>query len=196
MRKFLIILAILVAVSAVVMISCYNKLQTLDENASAAASEIINQYKRRADLIPNLVSAVKGYTDHESTLLIELTEKRSQVGQLNISAADFNNPETIKQYQRIQGELGAQLNRLLVVTENYPNLESSELYRNLMAQLEGTENRIGVARGRYITAVREYNTALRKYPYILIADHFNYQPKIQFSVDDENISQAPIVSFN
>lgn len=196
MKKSLIVIAALFILGLVVTISGYNKIQTLDESTKASASEIINQYKRRADLINNLVYTVKGYAQHEQEIFIKVTQARSKVGQMNINAASLTDEAVMQQYQQAQNELSSQLSRLLLVTENYPDLKASELYKGLMAQLEGTENRIAVARGRYIDTVKEYNTLLRQFPYVMIAYAMNYQPKAQFTVADENIDQAPKVNFN
>jgi len=154
---------------------------------------VLNQYKRRADLIPNLVQTVEGYANQERQVLTDVTNARSRVGQINVNADDA---ESLKQFQQAQGELSGALSRLLVVTENYPNLKSDQGFRDLQAQLEGTENRITVARGRYIQMVQDYNTFLRQFPQLITAKIFGYQVKPNFTVDNEaQISQPPAVKF-
>ena len=171
----------------------YNAIQQKDEAVKASWSEVLNQYKRRADLIPNLVQTVEGYANQERQVLTDVTNARSRVGQINVNADD---EASLKQFQQAQGELSGALSRLLVVTENYPNLKSDQGFRDLQAQLEGTENRITVARGRYIQMVQDYNTFLRQFPQLITAKIFGYQVKPNFTVDNEaQISQPPAVKF-
>jgi LemA protein len=145
----------------------YNRIQELDEEVNANMAEILNQYKRRADLIPGLVKIVEGYASHEKEVLVEITKARSSVGGLQATPELVNNPEAFKNFQNAQNSLGSALQRLLVVTERYPDLKANEGFRDLQAQLEGTENRIAVARGRYIKAVQEYNVTIRQFPTVL-----------------------------
>ncbi len=186
---------ILVAVS--LLSGCgYNQFQTLDEQSKAAWSEVVNQYQRRADLVPNLVNTVKGYASHEKEVLTQVTEARAKVGSLQVTPELANNPEALAKFQQAQGELSSALSRLLVVSENYPQLKADAAFRDLQAQLEGTENRITVARNRYIQSVQAYNTAVRTFPNNLTAMAFGYQPKANFSVENEKaISTAPTVNF-
>src|SRR5687768_16589530 len=172
----------------------YNSMQRQDEAVKAAWSEVLNQYQRRADLIPNLVATVKGYAQQEQDVLIRVTEARARVGQVQVNADDA---ASLAEFQQVQGELSSALSRLLVVTENYPNLKSDQSFRELQAQLEGTENRITVARNRYIAAVQEYNTLIRSFPNNLTAKLFGYEVKPNFSVENEKaISTAPQVDFS
>jgi LemA protein len=186
--------AILILVLAAMLSGCgYNQIQQKDEAVKAGWSEVINQYKRRADLIPNLVNTVKGYAAQEQQVLIGVTEARAKVSQINVNASDA---ASLAQFQQAQGELSSALSRLLVVTENYPNLKSDQSFRDLQAQLEGTENRITVARGRYIQLVQDYNTYIRSFPQNLVAKMFGYQPKPNFTVENEaQIQQPPSVDF-
>ena len=175
----------------------YNNLQTQDEGVKAAWSEVVNQYQRRADLIPNLVNTVKGYAAQEQKVLIGVTEARAKVGSIQVTPEILNNPELFKKYQAAQGELGSALKSLLAVTENYPQLKSDQNFRDLQSQLEGTENRITVARNRYIQAVQSYNVAVRSFPVNLTAKMFGFKVKPNFSVANEaQISTAPTVSFD
>lgn len=182
---------------AVVLSGCgYNAIQRQDESVKAAWSEVLNQYQRRADLVPNLVNTVKGYAQHEERVLTEVTNARAKVGSTQLTTDDLNNPEKLKQFQAAQGELSSALSRLMVVTENYPNLKADGLFQNLQAQLEGTENRITVARNRYVKEVQAYNSMIRTFPNNLTAKIFGYQVKPNFSVENEKaISTAPTVDF-
>jgi len=172
----------------------YNQIQTKDEAVKAGWSEVLNQYKRRADLIPNLVNTVKGYASHEERVLTEVTEARAKVSQINVNADDA---ASLAQYQAAQGQLTQALGRLMVVTENYPNLKADTSFLNLQTQLEGTENRITVARGRYIQLVQDYNTYIRRFPVNLTAKVFGYETKPNFTVENEaQIQDAPNVDFN
>ena len=172
----------------------YNAIQQKDEAVKAGWSEVLNQYKRRADLIPNLVKTVQGYAQQERQVLTDVTNARARVGQIQVNADDA---ASLAQFQQAQGELSSALNRLLVVTENYPNLKSDQSFRDLQAQLEGTENRITVARNRYIQAVQEYNVLARSFPTNLTAMAFSYAPKPSFSVANEaQIAVPPTVDFS
>lgn len=185
---------ILLVVLAALLSGCgYNQIQQKDEAVKAGWSEVLNQYKRRADLIPNLVSTVKGYASHEQQVLTQVTEARARVGQVNVNADD---PASLAQFQQAQGELSGALQRLMVVVENYPNLKADQAFLNLQTQLEGTENRITVARGRYIQVVQDYNTYIRSFPQNLVAMMFGYKAKPNFTVENERaIQQAPAVDF-
>ncbi|HWS64356.1 MAG TPA: LemA family protein [Steroidobacteraceae bacterium] len=174
----------------------YNSMQTQDEQAKSAWSEVLNQYQRRADLIPNLVATVKGFAAQEQQVLLGVTEARAKVGSIQATKELVNDPEAFKKFQTAQGELSSALSRLLVVTENYPQLKSDQNFRDLQAQLEGTENRITVARNRYIQAVQNYNITVRSFPGNLTAMVFGYKPKPNFSVENEAaISKPPSVEF-
>jgi LemA protein len=174
----------------------YNNLQRQDENVKAAWSEVVNQYQRRADLVPNLVNTVKGFAQQEQQVLIGVTEARAKVGSIQVSADVLNNPEAFARYQAAQNQLTQSLKSLLVVSERYPDLKSNENFRDLQAQLEGTENRITVARNRYIDAVREYNINVRSFPTNLTAKLFDFQVKPNFTVaDEQTIATAPTVDF-
>ena len=174
----------------------YNSMQTQDEQVKSAWSEVLNQYQRRADLIPNLVATVKGFAAQEQQVLLGVTEARAKVGSIQATPELVNDPEAFKKFQAAQGELSSALSRLLVVTENYPQLKSDQNFRDLQAQLEGTENRITVARNRYIQAVQNYNITVRSFPGNLTAMMFGYKPKPNFSVENEAaISKPPSVEF-
>ena len=171
----------------------YNQIQQKDEAVKAGWSEVLNQYKRRADLIPNLVNTVKGYAAHEAQVLTAVTEARAKVSQINVNADDA---ASLAQYQAAQGELSQALGRLMMVTENYPNLKADASFLSLQTQLEGTENRITVARGRYITLVQDFNTYIRSFPQNLVAMIFGYKVKPNFAVENEaQIQDAPNVDF-
>jgi LemA protein len=174
----------------------YNSIQTQDEQVKSAWSEVLNQYQRRADLIPNLVATVKGFAAQEQQVLLGVTEARAKVGSIQATKELVNDPEAFQKFQAAQGELSSALSRLLVVTENYPQLKSDQNFRDLQAQLEGTENRITVARNRYIQAVQNYNVTVRSFPGNLTAMMFGYKPKPNFSVENEAaISKPPSVEF-
>ena len=187
----------LLAVIASLLSGCgYNTFQTTDEQVKAAWSEVLNQYQRRADLVPNLVNTVKGYAAHEKDVLTQVTEARARVGGIQATPELINNPQAFAQFQQAQAGLSSALSRLLVVAENYPNLKADGAFRDLQAQLEGTENRITVARNRYIKAVETYNVAVRTFPNNLTAMIFGYEVKPNFSVENEKaISTAPTVNF-
>jgi LemA protein len=169
----------------------YNDLQRGDEQVKAAWSEVLNQYQRRADLVPNLVATVKGFAEQEKSVLTQVTEARSRVGQIQATPELVDNAEAFAKFQAAQRDLGGALQKLLVVTENYPQLKSDANFRDLQAQLEGTENRIAVARNRYIKAVQEYNVMVRSFPGNLTAMLFGYKPKPNFAVEDEKALATP-----
>ena len=174
----------------------YNTLQSGDEQVKAAWAEVLNQYQRRADLIPNLVNTVKGFAEQEKEVLTRVTEARSRVGAIQATPELLNDPQAFERFQAAQGELSGALSRLLVVTENYPDLKSDANFRDLQAQLEGTENRIAVARNRYIKAVQEYNVTVRSFPSNLTTMMFGHQVKPGFTVENEAaISRPPTVDF-
>ncbi|MBL0058190.1 MAG: LemA family protein [Elusimicrobia bacterium] len=174
----------------------YNTFQTTDETIQSSWAEVVNQYQRRTDLIPNLVSTVKGFAKQEKDVLLGVTEARSRVGGLQVTPETLNDPQAFAKFQSTQGELSGALQRLLVVTENYPQLKSDRNFQDLQAQLEGTENRITVARGRYIAAVQEYNLTVRRFPTNLTAKMFGYKVKPNFTVENEKaISTPPVVDF-
>ncbi|CAN7522231.1 LemA family protein [Duganella sp. Dugasp56] len=175
----------------------YNAMQAQDEQIKAGWSEVVNQYQRRADLIPNLVNTVKGYASHEATVLTEVTQARARVGTIQATPELLNDPQAFEKFQRAQGELSGALSRLLAVSENYPQLKADANFRDLQAQLEGTENRITVARNRYIKAVQDYNVTVRSFPTNLTAMAFGYTVKPNFSVADERaIAVPPKVDFS
>jgi LemA protein len=175
----------------------YNALQSKDEQVKSAWSEVLNQYQRRADLIPNLVNTVKGYAAQEQTVLLGVTEARAKAGSIQASPDMINDPQALAKFQAAQGELSGALSRLLVVSERYPELKSDQNFRDLQAQLEGTENRIAVARNRYIQAVQDYNLSVRSFPNNLTAAMFGYKTKPNFTVENEAvISKPPAVDFS
>ena len=188
---------ILVATLTVALAGCgYNTLQSNDEQIKASWSEVVNQYQRRADLVPNLVNTVKGFAAQEQKVLLGVTEARAKVGTIQATPELINDPAAFKKFQAAQGELSQALSRLLAVTENYPQLKSDANFRDLQAQLEGTENRIAVARNRYITAVQAYNVTVRSFPSNLTAMAFGYKAKANFTVGNEaEIAKPPNVDF-
>ena len=200
MRKFSgLATASFAAVFATLILSgCgYNDLQRQDEQVKSAWSEVVNQYQRRADLVPNLVNTVKGYAAQEQQVLTEVTNARASVGSIKATPELLNDPAAFAKFQAAQGELQSALSRLLVVAENYPQLKSDALFRDLSAQLEGTENRITVARNRFIKAVQEFNTTVRSFPTNLTAMLFKMEVKPNFTVDNEKaISAPPKVDFS
>ena len=174
----------------------YNTLQREDEQIKGAWSEVLNQYQRRFDLIPNLVNTVKGFAEQEKDVLLGVANARASVGAIRATPELVNDPKAFEQFIAAQNQLQGALSRLLVVAEQYPQLKSDALFRDLTAQLEGTENRIAVARNRYIKAVQEFNVTVRSFPQNLTAMVFGYKPKAQFTVDNEKeISSAPKVDF-
>jgi LemA protein len=187
----------LVVLAGVLLSGCgYNSMQSQDEQVKSAWSEVLNQYQRRADLIPNLVSTVKGFAAQEQQVLLGVTQARAKVGSVQATPELVNNPEAFAKFQAAQGELSGALSRLMVVTENYPQLKSDQNFRDLQAQLEGTENRITVARNRYIQAVQNYNVTVRSFPGNLTAMAFGYKPKPNFTVENEAvIAKPPTVDF-
>ncbi|MDB5763653.1 MAG: LemA family protein [Herminiimonas sp.] len=186
-----------IAVFASMLSACgYNDFQTKDESIKAAWSEVVNQYQRRADLIPNLVNTVKGYASHERETLEAVTRARAAATSFQITPEVLNNPQAFQKFQQVQGELSSALSRLMAVSENYPQLKADTGFRDLQSQLEGTENRITVARQRYIRAVQDYNVLARSFPTNLTARMFNYEVRPSFTVDNEKaISNAPAVNF-
>ncbi|MCU0896056.1 MAG: LemA family protein [Burkholderiales bacterium] len=196
MRK---ILAGILALAATFLLGgCgYNDIQRADEGVNAAWSEVVNQYQRRADLIPNLVETVKGFAQQEKDVLTQVTEARAKVGQVNINPQTLNDPAALQRFQEAQSGLSSALSRLMVVVEKYPELKSDKNFLELQAQLEGTENRISVARNRYIKAVQDFNVLIREFPVNLTAMVFGYKPKANFTVENERaIQTAPKVDFN
>jgi len=175
----------------------YNAIQSKDEAIKGAWSEVVNQYQRRTDLVPNLVNTVKGYATHEEEVFTKVTEARANVGKVTITADQLDDAVALQKFQAAQGELSSALSRLMAVSENYPQLKADGLFQNLQAQLEGTENRITVARNRYIQTVQDYNTFVRSFPQNLTAMIFGYKTKANFSVENEKqISTAPTVDFS
>ena len=173
----------------------YNTLQVKDEAVNASWSEVQNQYQRRADLVPNLVNVVKGYAKHEEQVLTEVTQARSNVAGLKVDKEVLEDPALFEKYQQAQSQLTSALSRLIAVSENYPDLKANEQFRDLQAQLEGTENRIAVARNRYITTVQDYNSYVRQFPQAMTAKVIGMTTKEHFKADS-SAQQAPTVSFN
>ena len=174
----------------------YNQFQALDEQTKSAWSEVLNQYQRRADLVPNIVATVKGEAAFEQDTLTKVVEARAKATSIQVTPETLNNPEAFKKFQAAQGELSSSLSRLLVVSENYPNLKANQGFQDLRVQLEGTENRITVARNRYIKTVQDYNVLARSFPNNLTAMIFSYSVKPSFAVENEaQISKPPAVSF-
>jgi LemA protein len=195
MRNFLLSLTLLLTLA---LSGCgYNTLQSADEQIKASWAEILNQYQRRADLVPNLVNVVKGFAAQEKDVLLGVTNARARVGGIQATPELINDPQAFAKFQSAQGELSGALSRLLVIAENYPQLKSDANFRELQAQLEGTENRITVARNRYIKAVQEYNVVVRSFPSNLTAMVFSFQVKPSLTVENEKeISTAPKVDFS
>jgi LemA protein len=195
MRKLLLVLQILVLTT---LAGCgYNEFQSKDEQVKASWSEVLNQYQRRSDLIPNLVNTVKGETKFEQDTLTKVVEARARATSIQATPELINDPQAFQKFQQAQGQLTSALSRLLVVSENYPTLKANQAFRDLQAQLEGTENRITVARNRYIKSVQDYNTTLRSFPSNLTAMAFGYKEKQNFTVENEKeISKPPGVSFD
>jgi LemA protein len=174
----------------------YNAFQAGDEQVKASWAEVLNQYQRRADLVPNLVNVVKGYAAHEKEVLTEVTEARSRIGGIQVTPELINDEQAFAKFQAVQAQMTSALSRLMVVAENYPQLKADPLFRDLTAQLEGTENRITVARNRYIQDIKDYNIAVRSFPTNLTAMLFGYAVKPSFTVENEKaISTAPKVEF-
>ncbi len=174
----------------------YNTIQTQDEDVKGSWSEVVNQYKRRADLIPNLVETVKGYAAQEKDVLVGVTEARARATSIQLTPEMLNDPAAIQKFQAAQSALGQSLGRLLAVSENYPQLKSDQNFRDLQVQLESTENRITVARNRYITSVQGYNTTVRKFPVNITAKIFGYGTKANFTVENEaQVAEPPKIDF-
>ncbi|UTO19841.1 LemA family protein [Acinetobacter sp. Z1] len=185
-----------VLASSLLFTGCgYNTLQVKDEAVSASWSEVQNQYQRRADLVPNLVNVVKGYAKHEEQVLTEVTQARSNVAGLKVDKEVLEDPALFEKYQQAQSQLTGALSRLIAVSENYPDLKANENFRDLQAQLEGTENRIAVARNRYITTVQDYNSYVRQFPQVMTAKVIGMKTKENFKAE-QSVQQAPTVSFN
>ncbi len=194
MRKLWATVAALVTLS---LTGCgYNTLQTNDEQIKSSWSEVVNQYQRRTDLIPNLVATVKGFAAQEKEVLLGVTNARAKVGSIQATPELLNSPEAFAKFQAAQGELSSALSRLLAVSENYPQLKSDANFRDLQSQLEGTENRIAVARNSYIKSVQEYNVTVRSFPSNLTAMLFGFKTKPNFAVENEKeIAKPPTVDF-
>jgi LemA protein len=192
MKRWLVVLAATLALSG-----CgYNDFQRLDEQTRSAWSEVLNQYQRRADLVPNLVATVKGEANFEQDTLTKVIEARAKATSMQVTPEVLNNPEAFQKFQQAQGELSSALSRLMVVSERYPDLKANQSFRDLRVQLEGTENRITVARNRYIQSVQQYNVLARSFPTNITAKVFGYQPKPNFTVQNESqISAPPQVDF-
>ena len=188
---------LLIILTALSLTGCgYNDFQRLDEQAKSAWSEVLNQYQRRADLVPNIVATVKGEANFEQETLTKVVEARARATSMQVTPETLNNPEAFAKFQQAQGELSSALSRLMVVVERYPDLKANAAFRDLRVQLEGTENRITVARNRYIQAVQEYNVLARSFPTNLTGMIFGYQPKANFTVQNEaQISTPPQVDF-
>ena len=188
---------LIIACTALTLSGCgYNRLQSTDENIKASWAEVLNQYQRRADLVPNLVNVVKGYAAHEKEVLTQVTEARARVGAIQATPELVNDEAAFQKFIAAQGEMTSAISRLLLVAENYPQLKADGLFRDLQAQLEGTENRITVARNRYIEAVKEYNVIVRSFPTNLTAMLFGHKPKPSFTVENERaIAVPPKVDF-
>jgi LemA protein len=193
MKRWLLVLAAVLSLSG-----CgYNQFQSLDEASKSAWSEVLNQYQRRADLVPNIVATVKGEASFEQDTLTKVIEARAKATSIQVSPETLNNPEAFNKFQQAQGELSSALSRLMVVAERYPELKANQAFRDLRVTLEGTENRITVARNRYIQTVQEYNVLARSFPTNITAKIFSYQPKPNFSVQNETqISTPPTVDFS
>jgi LemA protein len=175
----------------------YNALQRQDEQIKASWAEVLNQYQRRSDLVPNLVNVVRGYAAHEKEVIEGVSNARSKVGQIQLPAEMLADEVAFKRFQKAQGELSGALSKLIAVSENYPQLKADGVFRDLQAQIEGTENRIAVARGRYGNAVKEFNVTVRSFPSNLTANYFGYTTKATFTVENEaEISKPPVVSFD
>lgn len=189
---------LLLSLVALVLSGCgYNEIQRLDEQVKAAWSQTLNQYERRADLVPKLVSSVNAYMINERTVLTDVTEARAKVGQIHLKVDDLDNPELMAKFSQAQGQLSSALSRLMAVAENYPQLKSDGLVRDLMTQLEGTENRIATERGRFVQAVQEYNLYIRQFPTVITAKVFGYKLKENYGVDrQDEITRNPEVRFD
>nr|WP_315466677.1 LemA family protein [uncultured Undibacterium sp.] len=195
MKRLLLIIALITSISS--LTGCgYNTLQTQDESVKASWSEVLNQYQRRADLVPNLVQVVQGYADHEKEVLLGVTEARAKVGSIQMTPELAKDPEALKKFQEAQAGMTSALSRLMLISENYPALKANDNFRDLSSQLEGTENRITVARNRYIKEVQTYNVTVRSFPSNLTAKMFGMDVKPNFTVENEKaLSTAPKVDF-
>lgn len=190
-------LAALAALTLLLSGCGYNEIQSQDEQVKAAWSQVLNQYERRADLVPKLVSSVNAYMVNERTVLQQVTDARSRVGQIRVSADDLDDPALMARFEQAQGALSSSLSRLLAVSENYPQLKSDGLFRDLMTQLEGTENRIATERGRYVVAVRDYNLIVRQFPTLITAKIFGYHTMENYGVSKQaEITRDPEVKFD
>ena len=191
------LIAVCVVLASLALGGCgYNTIQEQDEAVKASWSEVVNQYQRRADLIPNLVKTVKGFAAQEEKVFVGVTEARARATSIQITPELVNDPAALERYQKVQGELTSALKTLLAISENYPQLKSDQNFRDLQAQLEGTENRIAVARNRYIASVQAYSGTIRRFPSNLTAMVFSYEVKPNFTVENEAaISAAPTVDF-
>ncbi len=191
------LLKCLLMISMLALTGCgYNQFQSLDEEAKASWAEVLNQYQRRADLVPNLVSTVKGYAAHEKEVFTEVTKARASVGSIQMTPELLNDPAAMAKFQAAQGQMTSALSRLMLVAENYPNLKADQGFRDLQAQLEGTENRVTVARNRYIQTIKDYNVVVRSFPTNLTAMVMGYQTKPSFTVENEAaIATPPKVEF-
>ncbi len=195
MKRFLLLL-VLPALSLLLGGCGYNEIQRLDEQVKAAWSQTLNQYERRAELVPKLVNSVNAYMVNERAVLTQVTEARAKVGSIHITAEDLENPELMARFEQAQGQLSSALSRLLAVSENYPQLKSDALFRDLMTQLEGTENRIATERGRYVKAVQEYNLYIRQFPTLITAKIFGYRTMENYGVaKQDQITRDPEVKF-
>ncbi len=193
MKKTFVTLAL---ASTLTLSGCgYNTLQVKDEAVTASWAEVQNQYQRRADLVPNLVNVVKGYAKHEEQVLTEVTQARANVAGLKVDKEVLEDPALFQKYQEVQAQMTSALSRLIAVSENYPDLKANEQFRDLQVQLEGTENRIAVARNRYITTVQDYNSYVRQFPQVMTAKVIGMDPKPNFSAE-QGAQTAPKVSFN
>ncbi len=197
MSKLVAIILAIITIAVVLGIGVYNKIIGGDEGVTAAWSEVVNQYQRRADLIPNLVSTVKGGAANEKDILNSVVEARAKATSINVSPETLNDPAMFQKFSQAQDQLSGALSKLLVTVERYPEVKSTKLYQDLLSQLEGTENRITVARKRYVESVKNYNLSVRKFPGSLFASRMGYSVKPNFSVSNEaEISQPPAVDFN
>jgi LemA protein len=196
MKRFLLLL--LAPLLSVLLAGCgYNDIQRLDEQVKASWSQVLNQYERRADLVPKLVNSVNAYMVNERAVLTQVTEARAKVGSINISVDDLQDPAVMARFNQAQGELSSALSRLIAVSENYPQLKSDGLFRDLMTQLEGTENRLATERGRYVQAVQAYNLVVRQFPTLITAKIFGYHTIENYGVDKQDqITRDPEVKFS
>lgn len=195
MKKYL---AIVMILTSVMLSGCgYNSIQSKDEEVTSNWAEVLNQYKRRADLVPSLVNVVQGYASHEKDVLTSVSEARSKVGSITLTADALKDPKAMEAFKEAQAQMTSSLSRLMAVSEKYPDLKANQGFRDLQSQLEGTENRITVARNRYIQSVKDFNVTIRSFPTNLTAKAFSYETKPQFTVENEaSVSKAPEINFN